>query len=241
MNIIYIKENELKKFKLISNENYEIYFCNNKLYKIFNKEYLKHQNLEQKLLLLDNIILDDRFNKAQELIYIDNEFRGYTMDFISLITLEECMFKSLQQKISLLKQIKDIIIKAHDNNITLGNIYMRNFTLKGNTVHISNLDDCSIGNYDISYFNRAITRRYLSFQPLDENIDWYLFNVIVISLTANIYPPFMLDCYCMKNTIFDLDPQLKEYYTRFLDFKNPNYQNEDILDILKNKKRFFIF
>lgn len=251
MNIVELKEEDLLNFKILSNSSHEsiVYFNNNIVYKIFRRDgdnyenkakYTKEilENKRKKLLLLNDISLDNRFIKANSLIYINDEFRGYTMDFISYITLNDCINKRKKEKLRLLKEAREIIKEAHKNGIILGDINLKNFIL-GNILKIGDLDNCCIDEFKTDSLNYSIIDRYLLFKKFDENLDWYLFNIISIAMITNRYECFVLDSFNLRDTIVFKNKELLDFYINLINFKINDY-SEDVINILEKKKKIFI-
>lgn len=248
MEIIELKEEDLKYFYILSNKTNEsiIYLNNGIVYKIFRRDidnykdkakYSKDnlENKRKKILLLDEIDLDERFLKATGLIYINNEFRGYTMDFASYLTLASFSFEKKKVKLERLKEARNIIIEAHKNNIILGDINLENFILKNGYLCLGDLDNCKIGAYNCDCFNLSIAKEYLKNKAVDENFDWFLFNVIVLSMITNIIPSFILTPNNLEKTIIFKNRQLYDFYMNLINFKIDS--EKDAIDILESKKK----
>ena len=252
MNIIYLNENDLNKFIKISDDSFEsvVYLYKNKIFKVFKTKNDKYncaqyekndlENKRNKLILLNQMNLDSRFVTAKELIYINNEFRGYTMDFISFNTLDDFLFKNRKLKIYLLQQIKSIIESAHKNDLILGDINSRNFFIRNNYIYIGDLDNCTINEYKTDSLNMSIVKEYLNFQPIDKNFDIFMFNILAIHLITKISPACVLTPFCIENTIFGKNKKLWNFYINFLKFYNSNYKVENVLDVMEKEKiQFF--
>lgn len=244
MKIINLKEKDLNRFILLSDKSYEsiVYLCRNKVFKIFRREkfaqYTNQEliNKQAKLLLLNDMDLDERFVKGKELIFINNEFCGYTMDFISFETLDDFLFKNNRIKVNLLKQIKNIIKEAHQKGIILGDINSNNFIIKNGLAYICDLDNCTLGNYKTDRFNICLTNNYLRKKELNQNIDLYLFNILIIYMITKIVPPSLFNSNIIKNSIFGKNQLLWEFYVKTLNLEVDNTLTDEALKILEKKR-----
>ncbi len=250
MNIINITEEQLKNMPILSNSSYEsvVYLQNDKVFKIFKREnengaQYNSQDLENKrlkLMQLNKIKLSSNFVKAKDLIFINNEFRGYTMDFISYITLDDYLFKSKKDKIFLLKAVRELIKEAHSNNIILGDINCNNILINNNKIYMCDLDNSTIGKYKTDSFPKRLTDQYLYNLPLDERIDWFLYDIVILYMFYHRDPIVILNERIMKKTQLVNNKKMLALYNQLLDFKNQDYNPPDILDAIEKKKRFFI-
>lgn len=253
MEITELKENDLRDFTVLSDHTHEsiVYLKNGIVYKIFRRDIDDYEdkakydkkdldNKRKKLLLLDKLDLDERFLKPNSLIYINNEFRGYTMDFASYLTLNNFLFKRKKKKLELLKDARSIVIEAHKNNIILADINLGNFILKNNYLTLGDLDNSKICNYNCDCFKLGIASEYLKTNPVDEKFDWFLFNIMVISMITNIVPSFVLNPNNLKNTVVLKNKELYEFYINLINF-NIDLNNKDAIDILESKKKIFKF
>ncbi len=253
MNIINITETELQNMKILTNLSYEsvLYIKNNKVFKIFrrkneNKKYAQYdlsvlQNKKNKLECLDTINLSDSFIKAKELIFIDGEFRGYTIDFIPSSTLDEFLFKSRQKKIIILKKIKQLINEAHKNNIIIGDLNASNILINSDKVYICDLDNSTINQYKTDSFPKALTNTYLNILPLDERLDLFLYNIIVLYMFYYHIPTVISNKRIMINTPLGKDKELWDLYNQLFNFEDQQYMPPNFLEAIEKQKRFFLF
>ncbi len=253
MKEIHLKEEELYNLKIISSTSHEsiIFLKDNTIYKIFKRDIdhfedgakYSRDSLEikrKKLLLLDSIPLDERFLKATGFIYINGEFRGYTMDFASYITLNDYFYKRKKEKINILKDFRNIILEAHKNGIILGDINFNNLIFKNRILSLCDLDNCTIGEYKTDSFNYSILNNYFNYNDLDENIDFYLFNILAISMITKIIPQFVLNYRNMENTIIFKDKKLYDFYMNLVHYKINDY-TEDFISLYEKSKKKILF
>ena len=246
MKRIELTSEEFKSFLTLFNTSYEsiIYYKHDTVYKIFrrakdpNNEYAKYdetvlENKRKKIVLLNEMNLDQYFLKPQELVYIDGEFRGYTMDFASLDTLGDMMFKKRKDKIKYLKEARQLITKAHDKGITLGDVNPHNFIFKDDFLALGDLDNSTISSYKTDVFNHNISGKYLYYHPLDKDLDIFLFNVMTVSLLTKIAPSYIL----MTPNYKIKGRKLSCIHNHLLNFTDKNYKNQEILDILDDKTK----
>lgn len=251
MNFTNITEEELQNMKILSDSSYEskVYLKNNKVFKIFKQKdesgakYDNQvlENKRKKLICLDNIKLSNNFVKPKELVFINNQFKGYTMDFISYTTLDDFLFKSKRDKIFLLKAVKDLIKEAHSNNIILGDLNSFNFLIDDYKVYICDLDNSTIGQYKTDSFPKMLTDQYLNNLPLDERIDIFLFDILVIYMFYYRTPINIINKRLMEKTSLRNNKEIWLLYNQLLDFNNKNYTPPNILDTIEKQKRFFLF
>lgn len=108
---------------------------------------------ERKLIILDGI-LPENFTGPKSLIYKNNEFSGYTMDYIKdSINLLEFSIRPNTDK----SKVKDILLKVSDSlkrlhnldeNIIVGDLNPRNILVdKTYTPHIIDVDSFKINGY----------------------------------------------------------------------------------------------
>lgn len=108
---------------------------------------------ESKLIILDGI-LPENFTGPKSLIYKNNEFSGYTMDYIKdSINLLEYSIRTNTDK----SKVKDILLKVSDSlkklhnldeNIIVGDLNPRNILVdKKYTPHIIDVDSFKINGY----------------------------------------------------------------------------------------------
>lgn len=108
---------------------------------------------ESKLIILDGI-LPENFTGPKSLIYKNNEFSGYTMDYIkNSINLLEYSIRTNTDK----GKVKDILLKVSDSlkklhnldeNIIVGDLNPRNILVdKTYTPHIIDVDSFKINGY----------------------------------------------------------------------------------------------
>lgn len=249
MKSIELTNKEFEKFLTLFNTSYEsiIYYKDDIIYKIFrrdkdsNNKYAKYdenvlENKKKKIMLLNEMDLDEHFLKPQDLVYIDGEFRGYTMEFASLDTLGDYMFNKRKDKIKYLKEARNLITKAHEKGIILGDVNVFNFIFKDNFLALGDLDNATIFPYKTDVFNENISGRYLYYHPLDKNLDIFLFNIMSLSLLTKIAPSYILTTpsYEIKGR------KLSEIHEHLLTFTDDNYENQEILEILDCKKKILV-
>ena len=253
MNIINITEDDLNKMKVLFDDSYEsiVYLQNNKVFKIFRrkdeyKNYAQYdtdilQNKRNKLEYLDTINLSENFIKAKELIFIDGQFRGYTMDFISFSTLDDFIFKNRKIKIALLKIVKQLIDEAHKHDIILGDLNTSNILINNDKVYICDLDNSTISQYKTDSFPKALTHEYLKILPLDKRLDLFLYDILVLYMFYHRIPMVILNKRIMADTSLRRNKELWDLYNQFLDFNNEQYTPPDFLEVIEKQKRFFLF
>jgi serine/threonine protein kinase len=100
----------------------------------------------------------------REIIYINNEIKGYTMDYINYeMTLKHCMQskRTLEEKINYLKQMEKIIKELHKNNVVLVDLMYHNFVISDKVIKAIDIDNYHLDNYNTDFIPSTIFDSYL--------------------------------------------------------------------------------
>ena len=212
-----------------------IYKDNDILYKIFktdNKKLL--DNKMKKLELISNKIwLEKCFvSMPINLIMADDNFIGYTAQYKPGFEEFNSFEKDTQKKVEYLKRIKELIVQLHINNILFGDIRHCNILSKNGNMRFSNYDNISIGDYGFDTTNYA-EDIYINELGIDENLDIYMYNLLVISNFTNIVESYVID-YVKDNGLPDI---LDNYHNNEVIDAMINLNNKDNIQFFKFKEK----
>ncbi len=130
------------------------------------KYFYYNQNAINKINKIKEIKKMDIKNitNPREIIYINNEIKGYTMDYINYeMTLKHCMQskRTLEEKINYLKQMEKIIKELHKNNVVLVDLMYHNFVISDKVVKAIDIDNYHLDNYNTDFIPSTIFDSYL--------------------------------------------------------------------------------
>lgn len=247
------QENEIKLNKLIGEGSEAVVYSVNKneAYKKFYYEtpYYILQNKKKKLELLNKKNIEG-FIKPEQLIYDMQGFRGYTMALAnSEITALDILLdeqKTLKEKIELLKKIEVLINNAHNKDVLLIDLNMKNFVLDNNEVKGIDVDNFMIGDYENDLIPSATYYYYLNkiSKEIDPNMDKFAFAINSLMLLSNEYI-VSWHIYKKKYEKFDelleklnLPTNFRNYYYEILNNKNNNINLSEVLDEISSEDSF---
>lgn len=147
-NILLEKLQNLKKLEVNVEPSNEIYIKDDKLYKLYNEDYLIsfEKNKQMRLKFINNIIKLNIDGCVLPLgkIYSKDKFVGVYMDYyknyFNLYDLIE-MNVDYNIKLELLKKMNETIRKLHKNNIVHEDIHLGNVITNLNSLKIIDLDE----------------------------------------------------------------------------------------------------
>lgn len=155
------------------------YYTDNAINKINKLKEIKNMNIKN-------------ITNPREVIYINNEIKGYTMDYINIdLTLKQCLQsnKTLDEKINYLKQMEKIMKQLHNKDVVLIDVMYHNFVISNNTLKAIDIDNYHLPNFEIDFIPMAIYDSYL------ENIN----NEITIDMDKYNNTFFMLHYLCNQD------------------------------------------
>ena len=237
-----IFENELQNLNFINSGSFgNVYKCNfddkDFAFKKFKDlSYLKGKI--RKLNFLSQINDNDLILPNYFIIDDKNNIIGYlTKYFYSHDISDETLNKTLEEKIIILKNLKESILKMKKENIIHTDLIPGNILLSNDACKIIDFDNCSFNGSKIN-INQVndFTYDFIKYYGLSNNVDTFLFNLITFSVINEI------EFYLVREKVY-----LKEfkYFTDNKDaikicdsfFLNSKYANEDFLiDTIDNSK-----
>lgn len=247
------KENDIKLNKLIGEGSEAVVYSvnNNEAYKKFfydTPDYIL-KNKQKKLHLLNEKNIEG-FIKPEQLVYDMQGFRGYTMartnsDITALdILLDE--EKSLKNKIETLKKIELLMNNAHNKDVLLIDLNMKNFIVDNNDIKGIDIDNFMIGEYQNDLIPSATYYYYLNkiSKEIDPNMDKFAFAINSLMLLSNEY---IVSWHLYKKNYdkfdellekLDLPNNFKNFYYELLNSKNDNMCLSEVLDEISSEDSF---
>lgn len=210
-----------------------LFLYHNKVYKIFKRTTVTdYANKEAKLRILRALQPISGLILPEALLYLHGNFVGYVMPYIKSKPLSSYTFHKKSIKLELLHKAKEVVTRAHEAGIILGDLHLSNFLVdeKGD-VHACDLDSCTIGPYLTNCFV-DFQALYLQYHPLDIHLDYFSFNICTIALLKK-YLESMVIREVSHNRLFSRQVE-PEVYDQFVHFQK-EYKGVYLIDHLKNK------
>lgn len=158
-----------------------IYIYSDKVYKKFlsSVDVLERENKKNKLLLLDELKLDEYYNKIYALVYEKFDYlSGYIVEKIDGEPLSKTKY-DMNLKINILKQIKEILEIFKTNDIDYIDINLSNiFYTSDSKIKFIDMDNIKIKNYDIDTLPISYKNYYNLGGYNIENAKKFVFNAI---------------------------------------------------------------
>lgn len=198
--------------KQISDDSYEsnVFLYKGDIYKIFKEKKIDDMNNKEQKIRLLSTLKSDFLVLPKELLYNNGKFIGYTMDYVHGVTLNEYLFSKTNQKIELLKKVKEAIEEAHYLGIILGDISIYNILVDGNqNIHICDIDNCCIDKFfhdNLKIFQQS----YLLHHNYDKSFDYFVFNIETMNLLTKHISPYVLTL--MQNGLYEDMIDEKAFY-----------------------------
>ncbi|MBR1376633.1 MAG: hypothetical protein IJ565_02350 [Bacilli bacterium] len=172
----------------------KVYLYGNKIIKIFQtKKKPILENKYNKLLLLNKIDLKTR---PLDLIYINDEFKGYSM--FKLKDYKEFKPKeyTIRERIDILKLLYKKLEYMHKKGIVYGDIRSSNILINSKKdIALCDLDNVKINDYDFDILNRN-QKRYLDLTgEKDIYMDDYVFNLYTVACLYGILECYSYECF----------------------------------------------
>lgn len=238
--------------KILENERYNriigngsegtVYDLGEKALKLFHEDidFPVLYNKINKLFLLNQININGVVTPIELMVSDNGTPKGYTMEKIDTLTNMYIFTKSitfsLEDKIKKLKQMEELIIKIHENKITLGDMNLFNFLLnvKGELFAIDT-DNYKIENYNndimpsmgFPYYYENISSQ------INENLDKFLFGIYIIRNLTNC------DDLRLDQVLMDLYPNTN-YIETYIEALEVNNEVKDMMiELIKKDGKFF--
>lgn len=172
MDIINLTEEKIKKLPTIGRGGNSVVKILNfhdvaKIYGVYN-----YESDEEKVDLLGSIKPINNIVLPKKKIYIANEFGGFSMEHIKsskqMLYTKELL--SIQQRIDILVNIKNILLQMFKQNIYMNDLNELNILIKNNIPYIIDIDGIS---FDQNDFHLVIERYFhLCLYYLYDNLDF---------------------------------------------------------------------
>ena len=245
MKKIYL-EDEIGEVIGVGAEGKVTRFSNDKVAKYFYYE----KNIENKIDKIKEIkkMNISNITNPHEIIYINDNIKGYTMDYIKYdSTLKKCMEskKTLEEKINYLKKMEKIMKEIHKHNVVLVDLMYHNFLISGDEVKAIDIDNYYLKNYPIDFIPSVIYDSYLENINCNINSDMDKYNnsfFLLYYLSNKAFLPSKVhgDIDFFKSFILNLNiqPNIKKLFLEIMsDSTNKPYLDNNI-DELKSNKPF---
>ena len=200
MNRIELKESDFpKSYHIFEGIESKIYrFSDDTLLKVFKKgNNFNDKNKIKKLILLSELSINE--NIFGNLVYVNNDFIGYTMKDLTKkgYKTTSCLNERYSKKIDITKMVWERILELHELGITYGDIRENNVLWNGHDIILCDMDNVKMDKYDFDmtnvYQNHYLAKMHYDYTLLDN----FIFNVYFISYYQKIYFPFVyqhLEC-----------------------------------------------
>ena len=242
MNRIDLKESDLpKNYRTFEGYESKLYkFDDDKLLKIFKKvRNFSDKNKINKLLLISELSIDE--NIFNDLVYVNDEFIGYTMKDLRKDGFKTTSYAShfKNKKVDITKMVWEKILELHELGITYGDIRENNVLYDGKKIILCDMDNVKIDKYNFDVTNK-FHEHYLSKMHYDYTlIDNYIFNVYFVAYYQGTYMPYVyqhLECNDLekrlkndecKQIAYDMTHLNKDYNGElFIDHLNDTFTNK---------------
>ena len=248
-----ILEDKIKFNKIIGEgaESYVYDAYNGKAYKRFLYHTMREtlKNKENKLKLINDKSLEG-FVKPYELVFDIQGFRGYTMEKIdSTTTVYDVVAdenKTLKEKIEILKKMENNIKTAHNNDVLLIDLNLKNFVIDNNNIKGVDIDNFMVGGYEADCLPSATYDYYLDVvsKNIDENMDKFAFAINSLLILAD-QSVTIWDIYRKKyekvNELLeslDIPNNFKNYYYELLKSNNDKVFLSEVIDEISSEDAF---
>lgn len=225
---------ELIKNKKVIDFGYEadLYLDKNTILKIFKNDNYITSSKKEKLELLKELNIPYLTNPIDE-IKIDDELKGYTMDYFKSTTLYEYKTKN-ENKIELLKRVRNLMIDIHNKDIIIGDLKANNILInKKKEIKICDIDSFKINNYNPEMLNYYAKIYFKKHNIYDEGMDIYSFNFMTLLYLLNMS---YTDTYFYIEELYrQPEDYKKEIFNELLN--NSKYEQDYLLDDKEKIKR----
>ena len=188
-------------------------------------------NKHDKILLIDNLkCLNDEI-KIFDMVYNNNNFKGYTMEKVDG-NLIDC-FEKKKNIIKYLKLIKEKIILLNSNNVYIGDFNNKNFLVSNN---FENIKLCDLDNFKIDNLDFDTKTKYMTyFEKYCKNleyIDSYCFNIFTILMLCryNSVDPYTLDKFKLN---YMLNSKENKKIIESMNYLDDTYEPKYLIDNLR--------
>ena len=110
----------------------------------------------------------------------EEKVNKYVSDFVFGRRMLDFSRASIEEKIKILKKVKDVIAEMHKrHNIIHGDLHMSNIMLSYGDVRIIDFDSCAYDGHELELrLTNDAVNEFVKCNGVNENIDWFMFNLI---------------------------------------------------------------
>lgn len=181
-----IHKEELKDLcpKIIAKNECFHYTCTYNNQKYFYKELFPDNNIVKLYNSLESIN-NPSFLIPKILVFKNRITGDLTQELIDYASLSDLKDKDYNEKIRILKLIKEKIIMMHEYGIIHRDLHASNIMCKNNDIKIIDFESCSYKGNTPSVCNKY-SKNYLKENKLSPSVDIYNFNIDTASVLYNI-------------------------------------------------------
>lgn len=197
-------------------------------------------NKIQKLQLFSEIKIPSNIYivKPKAIIY-NKEYNGYLMEYIDNLSLDDLIDINIDDKINILKKIKETIIFLNQNDIIHGDLKCNNFLYDGLYPILIDIDNMWIKDYLYDLENFFIKKYNETCGKVDKNLDKFEFNLLTYCFINKIscfktYKEKIQENISTKNYKFFESQTSKDIINHLIDFKD-TYDDDYLIDTLIKK------
>lgn len=211
----------------------DIYFDNDKVYKIFNTPE-DFKEIKEKIEYFHTLNIPNITN-PNEIIRLNNNQIGYSMDYFKGQNFKYLKIMNLELKLKYLNLAKQTLKLIHQNNILVGDLHCNNIMFLNDEIKFCDIDSYRINNED-TLLNYRGTQYLAKFGNIDKRCDIFQFNIltlaILISTTENDIRKAII------NKTIASDNETINNILKFIGYLEENEDSEKyILDYIPEKKK----
>jgi len=237
----YDKKNIIKKIDYGSEAIIYLYKDNGeevalKIYYDNNKEANNNKELKIQILQNESVLNNDM--KILSRVYSNGKFIGFTSKYEPYMPLS--FLDSREQKIYLLKLIKNRYEELNTHRLYIGDFNIDNFSLENGRIKLFDIDNFRIDDLDFNIVDTAMME-YRERCKFIYNIDYYCFNWFALSLLSGIETDAIIrDIGRDDFPRFLKTPEIKDFIKKLDDFddnfvieKTKDGKPKTLLNLLK--------
>lgn len=206
--------------------------------KLDNKKSIP--NKIEKLKLFNKIKIPSNIHivKPKAIIY-NEDYNGYLMEYIDNLSLDDLIDINIEDKINILKKIKETIIFINQIGIIHGDLKCNNFLYDGLDPILIDIDNMWINNYLYDLENFFIKEYIQNCGKVDKNLDKFEFNLLTYCFINKItcfktYKEKIRENIDTKNYKFFQNQTSKGIINNLINFSD-TYQDDYLIDTLTKK------
>ena len=209
------------------------------LKKFFNNpdEYNSNDNKELKIKILKNEEVLKNDIKLLNRVYSMGKFIGFTSVYEPYAPLSH--LDNRQNKIVVLREIRDRYLELNSHNIYIGDFNVKNFCFNQGKIKLYDIDNFRIDDLDFNVVTPAMTR-YMKRCNNIKNIDYFCFNWFAFSLISEVEVDMLLNGNynavprkLKTNEIIDFFEELKQIDDSYVVEKTKDGKPKTLLNLLK--------